>query len=63
LTSSGTQAFLWFGEAVFQIDDRLQRREQHFELLELLGRVTAEIFEVDLLAGLQLFDKLSHASR
>jgi hypothetical protein len=50
------------GEAVLQIDDGLQRREQHFELLKLLGRIGAECFEVDLLASLESFGQVGDAA-
>jgi hypothetical protein len=51
------------GQAVLQVDDGLQRRQEHFELLELFGRIAAELFEVNLFAGLQPFDKIGHTSR
>jgi hypothetical protein len=48
---------------MLQVDDRLQGGEQHFELLELLRRIAAEGFQIDLFAGLQSFDQFGDAPR
>jgi hypothetical protein len=53
----------YLGEAVFEFDDSLQRRQQHFELLELLRASATECFEVDLFAGLQTLDEFGDAVR
>jgi hypothetical protein len=56
-----SEKLVYVAEALFEVDDGFERRQQGFELLEVFGAIGAQLVEIDQLAGLEAFGELRHA--